>query len=86
MVPNITDAVKAGDISTLKPVQIDTPKLKWPNNIQVVPMDVFGERTIVVPDGFLVSPSKKTGGVYIVRMDGTDLTKSTSTVEITTEK
>jgi len=85
MVPGVKDAVVAGDVSSLEPVQLDTPKFKWPNNIEVVPQDVFGERTIVVPDGFLV-PGKKDGGVYIVRMDENDLTKTVDTVKITATK
>ena len=85
MVPNIRDAVKAGDISSLEPVQLDTINFEWPNDIMVVPQDVFGERAIVVPDGFLV-PGKSNGGVYIVRMDATDLTKVTNTVTISKKK
>jgi len=38
-----------------------------------------------VPDGFLV-PGKKDGGVYVVRMDSEDLTKTTDTVKITAKK
>ena len=85
MVPNIRDAVKAGDVSDLDPVQLDTPKFEWPNDVQAVPQDVFGERAIVVPDGFLV-PGKSDGGVYIVRMDATELTKTTETVTISKKK
>ena len=81
MVPNITEAVQAGDVSDLEPIKLDTPNFEWPNNIEAVPMDVFSERAIVVPDGFLV-PGKKNGGVYIVRMDATDLTKTIETVKI----
>ena len=73
MVPGIKDAVKNGDVSSLEPVKLDTPSFEWPNDISVVPYDVFKERAIVVPDGFLV-PGKKNGGVYIVRMDPTNLT------------
>ena len=85
MVPNIRDAVNAGDVSSLDPVELDTPSFEWPNDIMVVPQDVFGERAIVVPDGFLV-PGKSNGGVYIVRMDATDLTKVTDTVTISKKK
>jgi len=85
MVPNITDAVKAGDVSNLEHFKLDTPSFEWPNNIEVVPQDVFGERAIVVPDGFLV-PGKSNGGVYIVRMDATNLTQTVDTVKITEKK
>ena len=37
MVPGITDAVVAGDVSTLNEVKLDTPTFQWPNNIEVVP-------------------------------------------------
>lgn len=82
MVPNIKEAVKAGDVSTLEPVLLDTADFTWPNNLAMVPEDVFGGRNIVVPDGFLV-PGHGNGGVYVVSMDDTDLTKVTSTVKIT---
>ena len=85
MVPNIRDAVKAGDVSDLDPVELDTPTFQWPNDVKAVPQDVFGERAIVVPDGFLV-PGKSDGGVYIVRMDATELTKTTETVTISKKK
>jgi len=85
IVPGVKDAVIAGDVSSLEPVQLDTDKFEWPNNIQVVPQDVFGERAIVVPDGFLV-PGKKDGGIYIVRMDENELTKVVDTVKISDKK
>ena len=85
MVPGVKDAVVAGDVGELSPVQLDTPKFEWPNNTQVIPQDVFGERAIVVPDGFLV-PGKSNGGVYIVRMDATNLTQTVDTVKITEKK
>lgn len=76
VVPGVKEATINGDVSGLKSVKLDTPKFEWPNNIQVVPEDVFdGERVIIVPDGFLV-PGKKNGGIYAVRMDPTDITKT----------
>ena len=85
MVPYIGHAVKDGDVSNLQSIKLDTPKFEWPNNVEAVPQDVFGERAIVVPDGFLV-PGKKNGGVYIIRMDATDLTRTVETVKISQEK
>ena len=85
MVEGVTEAVKAGNIGTLKTHKLDAPKFSWPNNVEAVPSDVFGERAIMVPDGFLV-PGKSDGGIYILRMDATDLTKSTSHVKISQEK
>lgn len=85
VVPDVKDAVHAGDASSLKSVKLNTPSFEWPNNIEVIPHDVFGERAIVVPDGFLV-PTKKQGGVYIVRMDPTDITKTVETKKITAKK
>merc|ERR1719454_1170000 len=41
VVPNVTEAVVAGDVSHLKEVQLDTPKFQWPNDVQVIPHDVF---------------------------------------------
>ena len=51
----------------------------------MIPFDVFGERAILVPDGFLI-PGHKDGGIYIVRMDSTELTKTKETVKITADK
>ena len=85
MVPGVKDAVMAGDVGDLEPVQLDTPKFEWPNNTRVIPEDVFGERAIVVPDGFLV-PGKKDGGIFVVRMDDEDILKTKETVEITAKK
>ena len=79
MVRDVKDAVVNGDVSDLKPTLLDTPSFKWPNNIEVVPYDVFGERAIQVPDGFLV-PGKKDGNIYIIRMDADDITKTVDTV------
>lgn len=85
VVPNITAAVKAGNVSTLKSVQLNTPKFQWPNDVRVVPHDVFGQNAIVVPDGFLV-PGKSDGGIYIVTMDSKDVTKTTGTHKISAKK
>lgn len=53
--------------------------------MQVVPFDVFGERAIVVPDGFLV-PGKSDGGVYVITMDANDITKTTGTFKLSAKK
>ena len=82
IVPGVKEAVESGDVSSLDPVKLDTSSFEWPNNIEVVPQDVFGERAILVPDGFLV-PGHKNGGLHIVRMDESDITKTTETVKIT---
>jgi hypothetical protein len=68
VVPDVSDAVKSGDVSNLKSVQLKTPKFEWPNDVQVIPQEVFGYRAIMVPDGFLV-PGKTNGGLYIITMD-----------------
>ena len=73
MVPGVKEAVKNGDVSSLEPVRLATRNFEWPNDVSAVPQDVFGERAIVVPDGFLV-PGKKDGGIYIIRMDSENLT------------
>ncbi len=85
VVPDISAAVVAGDASTLKSNKLDTPHFEWPNNVQVVPRDVFGQRAIAVPDGFLV-PGKTHGGIYVVLMDESDITQTVSTTKISTEK
>ena len=79
IVRGVKDAVVNGDVSDLTPTLLDTPSFKWPNNIEVIPYEVFGERAIQVPDGFLV-PGKKDGNMYIIRMDADDITKTKETV------
>lgn len=53
--------------------------------MQVVPDDVFDFRAIIVPDGFLV-PGHSNGGLYILKMDDTDLTEVVSTTKISEKK
>lgn len=88
IVPGIKDAVAAADVSSLSGTKLDTGSthFMWPNDAKVVPSDVFdGQRAIVVPDGFLV-PGHKNGGVYVIQMDSSDLTKTTNTVKISPDK
>jgi hypothetical protein len=42
VVPDITEAVVSGDVSSLKAVKLDTPNFEWPNDVKVIPHDVFG--------------------------------------------
>jgi hypothetical protein len=86
VVPGVKDAVKSGDVSSLKSVKLDAPKFEWPNEVRVIPSDVFdGQRAIIVPDGFLV-PTKTNGGVYAIQMDDEDITKTKKTVKLTADK
>ena len=85
VVPKVADAVKNNTVAQLKPIELNTPSFAWPNNVQVVPQDVFNQRAIVVPDGFLV-PGKSDGGVYIVTMDSVDITKTTGTFKLSAKK
>lgn len=41
VVPGITAAVKSGNVSTLTSVKLTTPDFKWPNDVKVIPYDVF---------------------------------------------
>lgn len=51
----------------------------------MIPHDVFGFRAIIVPDGFLV-PGHANGGLYVVKMDDDDITKTQSTTMISEMK
>lgn len=84
VVPDVSEAVKSGDVSSLQQHKLSTSAFQWPNDVQVVPEDVFGFRAIVVPDGFLV-PGHSDGGVYIIKMDDSDITQTVSTTKISTE-
>ena len=78
VVPNLKEAIVSNTVNTLTSIRLDTPNFIWPNVVEVIPHDVFNQRAIVVPDGFLV-PGKNNGGVYIVTMSDSDITKSTGT-------
>lgn len=86
VVPDIKDAIVNNTVSKLSPVPLPLHKTNfaWPNNVEVVPFDVFGLRAIVVPDGFLV-PGKSDGGVYIITMDPSNVTLTTAVTKISTE-
>lgn len=59
--------------------------LQWPNDVAVIPHDVFDFNAIVIPDGFLV-PGHADGGVYIAKMDESDITKTESVTKISEYK
>jgi hypothetical protein len=86
VVPSIKAAIVNKTVSQLKPVSLPLHRtnFQWPNDVKVVPFDVFGQRAIVVPDGFLV-PGKTNGGVYIITMDPSNITLTTSVTKISTE-
>lgn len=85
VVPGLEAAVKTNTVSKLQAKELKTPSFQWPNNVATIPEDVFGQRAIVVPDGFLV-PGKSNGGVYVVTMDASDITLATGTFEISPKK
>lgn len=53
-------------IRNLPNVKIDTitTQLWWPNDVDIVPYEVFNGNYVWIADGFLV-PGKSTGGIYI---------------------
>jgi len=65
-IPSIGDVLSKNQFSTAK-AQMVSDAYKWPNSIEVVPKDVFGNgiEAIVVPDGFL-PPGKGDGNVFIL--------------------
>ena len=86
VVPDVAAAVSNANPSTLRPVNLSVPDLLWPNSVATIPQDVFvGQRAIVVPDGFL-PPGKGNGGVYVVLMDPTNITKAVGKVTLTKNK
>jgi len=78
VVPNLKDAIVSGTVKALTSIKLETPNFIWPNCVEVIPHDVFEKRAIVVPDGFLV-PGKNNGGVYVITMSESDITKTTET-------
>jgi len=58
---------------------------KWPNDMNIIPHDVFGVNAIDVPDGFL-PPGKSNGNVYVITTDPNDITGNTTVYQLTTLK
>ena len=49
----------------------------------MVPSGIFpGEEVILVPDGFSI-PGHRDGGLYLMVMDSTDVTKTKQTIKLT---
>jgi hypothetical protein len=86
VIPNIGDIVKSGQYVGVR-ANIIADQFKWPNDISVVPSDVFGSsiNAISVPDGFL-PPGKGDGGIYIITTDPADATKKEAVYQISTLK
>ena len=70
IIPKIGEAVASKNFGNLQS-QVLSDQFKWPNNIGVVPQDVFGAgiNAIVVPDGFL-PPGKGNGNIYVMVEEG----------------
>ena len=78
VIPNIKDAIMNNDVTNLEPIKYDFDFV-WPNAIDIVPFDIFGERAIYVPDGF-IPPGKTNGGIYVLRISADDVTQATEKV------
>jgi len=86
VVPDVASYIKNNDVSDADVFKLNTPSFEWPNEVKVVPSDVFsGKRAIVVPDGFLV-PGKSNGGVYIIEVDPNDETVALNTYTLSKKK
>ena len=77
VVPSIKEAITNNTVSHLKQHKLKVDSFEWPNDVAVIPSDVFGDgsNAIVVPDGFLV-PGKSNGGIYVITVDPNDVTKA----------
>jgi hypothetical protein len=86
VIPNIGDVVSKKSFDNVN-IQTLADSFTWPNKVQAVPKNVFGDgvNAISVPDGFL-PPGHTNGGIYIITTDPSDLTKSTGTIKISQEK
>ena len=87
VVKDIKEAISTPNVAGMKDSKLKQGKFQWPNNVQVIPKEVFGDnvRAIVVPDGFLV-PGHANGGVYIVIVDNDDITNATECYTMTHNK
>jgi hypothetical protein len=70
MIPKIGDVLTSKTFGTVQSTVL-FDGYKWPNNIQNVPADVFGNglQAIVVPDGFL-PPGKGDGNIFVLANEG----------------
>lgn len=86
MIPNIKQIVNSRNFSAAQ-TDILWSDFKWPNDVQVIPPDVFGPgfNAIVIPDGFL-PPGKTEGNIYMMIMSYIDPTKMQQVVQISPSK
>ena len=83
VIPNIGDKVASGDFKNMGAAEL-SDVFTWPNNVDVVPTEVFGEGVngIIVPDGFLV-PFHNNGEVYVITTDPADISKAQHVYQLT---
>eukprot|EP00347_Sterkiella_histriomuscorum_P005215 403357452 len=86
VIPNIGDKVASGDFKNMGAAEL-SDVFTWPNNVDVVPPEVFGEgvNAITVPDGFLV-PFHSNGEVYVITTDPADISKAQHVYQLTKQK
>lgn len=78
------DGVYLVDVNAKDPSPVLlTDKIDWPNEVTVVPDDVFGFSAAIVGAGFLV-PSHGTGGVWVVELS--DKTPTRGPYQLTKKK
>ena len=85
MIPNLSQGVADGDVSSLIPIPLDPTPYEWtsPNWATKVPDDVFPEdHVLCVPDGFMVRGGDS-GHIYLMVQDKEDVHETNRTVRIT---
>ena len=85
IVDDIAAAVQSGSVKNLASHNLYIKHLQWPNDVKVVPYDVFDQRAIVIPDGFLV-PGHSDGGIYVSTIADDDIRKVENTYTIAHNK
>ena len=65
VIPNITDVIRNPSKLSNLTAQVLNNTFYWPNDVNLIPNEVFGFDGIAVPDGFHV-PGKIDGNVFVI--------------------
>ena len=83
IVPSIKKKIQQ-DITNIKPIEI-TNDFTWINFPEVIPYEIFQNRSLLIKDGF-IPPFHNNGGIYILIISNSDITKVEKTLTLTNPK
>ncbi|CDW89829.1 UNKNOWN [Stylonychia lemnae] len=86
VISDIGDKIQSGNFADIHS-SVLSDKFTWPNNVDVVPAEVFGQdvNAVVVPDGFLV-PFHSNGEIYVITTNTSNVEQAEQVYQLTTQK